>query len=67
MGTASYRVVHRQQRWAVDHDGAAEGEYLSKEAAFEAIIGAASNAIKQGHEVRIHVPGSDGEPALGSP
>jgi hypothetical protein len=43
-----------------------EGEYVTKEAAFEAIAGAASNSIKEGHEVRIRVPGSDGGPSLGS-
>jgi hypothetical protein len=46
--------------------GRAEGEYVTKEAAFEAVAGAASNSIKEGHEVRIHIPGSDGEAALGS-
>ncbi|MCC6887056.1 MAG: DUF2188 domain-containing protein [Hyphomicrobiales bacterium] len=66
MGVAAYSVVKRSDGWAIDHDGRAEGAYATKEAAFEAIAGVASNAIKQGHEVRIHVPGGDGGPALGS-
>ena len=66
MGIASYSVVRHGKMWAVDHDGQAEGEYVTKEAAFEAIAGAASNSIKEGHEVRIRVPGSDGGPSLGS-
>lgn len=40
---------------------------LPKEAAFEAIAGVASNAIKVGHEACIHVPGANGNPSLGSP
>jgi len=67
MGIASYKVVRHGTSWAVDHDGKAEGEYATKEAAFEAIAGAASNSIKDGHEVRIHIPGSGGSASLGSP
>ena len=67
MGIASYKVVRHGKSWAVDHDGRAEGEYATKEAAFEAIAGAASNAIKDGHEIRIHIPGSDGGASLGGP
>lgn len=65
MGVANFSVVQVGQSWAVEHDGEKGGEYVTKEAAFEAIAGAASNSIKEGHEVRIHVPGSDGGAALG--
>jgi hypothetical protein len=67
MATASYKVIRQGPSWAVEHDGKVGGEYATKEAAFEAIAGVASNAIKDGHEVRIHVPGADGSPSLGSP
>jgi hypothetical protein len=56
MGIAQYKVIPAGPSWAVDHDGKASGEYATKEAAFEAIIGVASNAIKDGHEVRIYIP-----------
>jgi hypothetical protein len=65
MGTASYKIVRHGDSWSVDHDGKVNGEYATKEAAFEAIAGAASNAIKDGQEIRIHVPGGDGGPSLG--
>jgi hypothetical protein len=66
MAVASYSVVRSGESWAIEHDGAREGEYATKEAAFEAIAGAASNSIKDGHEIRIHVPGHDGaEASLG--
>jgi hypothetical protein len=66
MGIAAYSVKRLGDGWAVEHDGRIEGDgYLSKEAAFEAIAGAASNAIKLGHEIRIYVPGvAPGETAL---
>jgi hypothetical protein len=55
--------------WAAEHDGKIEGDgYLSKEAAFEAIAAAASNTIKEGHEICIAVPGkAEGESSLGVP
>jgi hypothetical protein len=59
MGTAYYDIIERDDRWGVRHDDDPPGEYASKEAAFEAAVAAASNAIKFGHEVRISVPGSD--------
>ena len=65
MAIASYKVVRQGNLWAVDHDGKAEGEYATKEAAFEAIAGAAYS-IKDGHEIRIHIPGTDGSASLGS-
>jgi hypothetical protein len=65
MGTATYKVVRGATGWALDHDGRAEGDYATKEAAFEAAVGAASNAIKQGLGVSIVVPDQvKGEPAL---
>jgi hypothetical protein len=67
MKTAAYRTVRHKGRWGVEHDGKVEGEYDTKEAAFEAIWGPASNAIKLGYEVLITIAGSEGdEPALGA-
>jgi hypothetical protein len=66
MGKAYYDIVGSGDQWGVRHDSDSPGDYASKEAAFEAACAAASNAIKFGHEVRITVPGSDGdEAALG--
>jgi hypothetical protein len=63
---ATYRIVRRNQDWAVDHNGRREGHYSTKEAAFEAAIGAASNSIKDGFGITIEVPPrAAGEPSLG--
>ena len=55
-GIATYRVIPVGDQWSIDHDGTREGSYESKEAAFEAIVGAASNTIRDGLGVRIEVP-----------
>ena len=59
MGLAEYMIVAKPQGWTVLHDGAAEHDYETKEAAFEAAVAAASLAIRQGHEVHVSVPGRD--------
>ena len=64
-----YRVVRSGEGWGIEtNDGAGGTDYLTKEAAFEACVAAASNAIKQGIEVRITVEGQlhSAEPALGA-
>lgn len=67
MKLASYSIARHEDGWGVEHDGELTGAYDTKEAAFEAVLGPASNAIKLGHAVSITVPGSDGrEPALGA-
>jgi hypothetical protein len=64
---ASYRVQRKGPTWAINHDGRLEGGYETKEAAFEAIVGAASNSIKSGVSVTIDIPGAaEDEPALGA-
>lgn len=69
--TEIYRVVGAEGAWRVAHDdGTGAGQtgmaYATKEAAFEAAVSAASNAIKAGHDVSIVVPGADtDESALG--
>jgi hypothetical protein len=59
MGLAEYMIVSKPQGWTVLHDGEAEHDYATKEAAFEAAVAAASLAIRQGHEVHVSVPGRD--------
>ena len=47
MGLATYRVFGIPGEWRVDHDGKAENTYVTKEAAFEAAVAAASLALRQ--------------------
>ena len=68
MNEESYAIVRKGERWTIDHSGAYEGEYETKEAAFEAIYAAASNAIKDGCGVKIAIPQrASGEAAVGGP
>ncbi|MDF2120569.1 hypothetical protein PY365_33895 [Roseiarcaceae bacterium H3SJ34-1] len=57
MGKAVYEIVRNGAGWGIAHDGMTAGEYLTKEAAFESAVPAASLAIKQGHEVTLRVTG----------
>lgn len=57
MGLAEYVVIANKAGWAISHDGRVEGDYATKEAAFEAAVATASLAIREGHEVRLAVPG----------
>ena len=56
MGLANYAVIATQSGWSILHDGNTEGHYLTKEAAFESAVAAASLAIREGHEVHVSVP-----------
>jgi len=56
MGFASYAIIATDKGWGILHDGDVEGEYATKEAAFESAVAAASLAIRQGHEVHVSVP-----------
>jgi hypothetical protein len=56
MGLAQYAIVPVRDQWGVLHDGDVNGEYATKEAAFEAAVSAASLAMRQGHEVHVSVP-----------
>jgi hypothetical protein len=60
MGKASYRIFGLPGDWHVEHDGKVANSYETKESAFEAATAAASLALRQGHEVIITAPGSDG-------
>jgi phosphotransferase system HPr-like phosphotransfer protein len=63
MGLASYRIFGGPGAWHVEHDGKAPNTYETKEAAFEAAVAAASLALRQGHEVSVTAPGSNGTEA----
>ena len=65
MGLAQYAIVAVGDRWGVLHDGNVEGDFVTKESAFESAIGAASLAIRQGHEVHVSVPGRDAGNEMG--
>ena len=52
MGLAEYMIVSKPDGWTVLHDGTAQHDYDTKEAAFDA----ASLAIREGHEVHVSVP-----------
>ena len=66
MATERYSIIPNGGAWRVDHGGMLEGEYATKEAAFEAASAAASNAIKGGHGITIAVPErAPGETAIG--
>ena len=56
MGLAQYAIIPVRDQWSVLHDGDVNGEYATKEAAFEAAVAAASLAMRQGHEVHVSVP-----------
>lgn len=67
MGLAQYAIVPVENEWGVLHDGNVNGQYATKESAFESAVAAASLAVRQGHEVHVSVPGrKPGEAALGS-
>jgi hypothetical protein len=57
MGLASYAITPIAGKWGILHDGEVEGDYVTKEAAFEAAVAAASLAIREGHEVHVSAPG----------
>lgn len=63
MGFANYKIFGVPGAWHVDHDGKAPNTYATKEAAFEAAVAAASLALRQGHEVSVSAPASDGTEA----
>jgi hypothetical protein len=67
MKVVSFRIMPNRGGWGIQNDSGVHGNYATKEAAFEAAAAVASNAIKEGHEINIQVPGSRGdEPTLGA-
>jgi hypothetical protein len=54
----TYRIVGYEGAWHVDQEAGLGMAYATKEAAFEAAVSAAANAIEAGHDVNISVPGA---------
>jgi hypothetical protein len=57
METAFYEVVSRGEEWFVRHDGDEAGPYLTKEAAFEAVVPPISLTIQDGLAVELKIEG----------
>lgn len=55
MRAVQFSVVPRGEGWAIETNGHVGGDYATREAAFEAIVGEASNAIRNGEAVEIVV------------
>lgn len=67
VATDAYEIGGGEGVWHVNCGAQKSMPYASKEAAFEAAVAAASNAIRDGHDVTIHVAGSErAESALGT-
>jgi len=56
MTAAIYRIVPATDGFCIEHDGDRTGAYATREAALEAALGPASNAIKMGYDVTIQIP-----------
>lgn len=62
-----YEVVGHEGHWHVEYNGQIGMAYATREAAFDAAFAGATNAVKAGHDVTIHVSGIvAGQSALGS-
>lgn len=61
MGSAAYKIDPYKGGWGVSHDGSTVGPYETKEAAFEATVAAASNAMREGHSIEITAPGREAD------
>jgi hypothetical protein len=57
METAVYEVVSRGENWFVLHDGNEAGPYITKEAAFEAVVPPISLTIHDGLAVELKIEG----------
>ena len=64
MGTEAYKIGPYQGGWGVAHDGSTVGPYETKEAAFEATVMAAGNAMREGHAIEISAPSGDADRAV---
>ncbi len=60
MGRAVYQVVRDDEDWLVKHETDVAGPYLTKEAAFEAAVAAASASLANGHAIELTVEGGEG-------
>lgn len=62
METAVYEIVGKGNEWFVLHDGDKAGPYVTKEAAFEAAVPAASLSIQDGLPVQLNIQGGQKKP-----
>jgi hypothetical protein len=62
METAFYEVVSRGEKWFVLHDGNEAGPYVTKEAAFEAVVPPISLTIQDGLPVELKIEGGQKAP-----
>lgn len=60
MGLGNYQNFGQPGEWHVDHDGKFANTYETEESAFEAAAAAASIALRQGQEIMITAPDSEG-------
>lgn len=62
METAVYEVVSRGEKWFVLHDGDEAGPYVTKEAAFQAVVPPISLTIQDGLAVQLKIEGGPKTP-----
>lgn len=62
METAVYEIVSRGDGWVVLHDGDEAGPYVTKEAAFEAVVPPISLTIQDGLAVELKIEGGQKTP-----
>jgi hypothetical protein len=62
METAFYEIVLRGEQWLVLHDGNEAGPYVTKEAAFQAVIGPISLTIQDGLAVQLKIQSGQKSP-----
>ena len=55
MTVEPYKIIGTNNGWSVDYVGLIEGDYVNKEAAFQAAVTPASNAIRDGVGITISV------------
>jgi hypothetical protein len=64
----TYIIAHGTSEWTVARNGTVEGSYATREAAFEVVYAAASNAIKKGSGITITIePPHPGQAPIGGP
>lgn len=62
METAYYKVISRAGEWFVLHDEDEAGPYVTKEAAFQAVVPPISLSIQDGLPVQLNIEGGDKTP-----
>lgn len=55
MHTVRYEIISRGEEWFVIHEDEEAGPYVTKEAAFQAVVPPISLTIADGHGVDLHI------------